>query len=72
MQVSEKFGLVYVVSKLGFVFVYDLESATAVYRNRISTDPVFLACTSDATGGIFCINRCARAGDSSHRVVLVR
>lgn len=57
LQISEKYGLVYVVSKLGFVFVYDLESATAVYRNRISPDPVFLACPSDATGGIYCINR---------------
>ncbi|GLI67875.1 hypothetical protein VaNZ11_012164 [Volvox africanus] len=57
LQVSEKYGLVYVVSKLGFVFVYDLESATAVYRNRISTDPVFLACASSVTGGIFCVNR---------------
>ena len=56
-QISEKFGLVYVVSKLGFVFVYDLESATAVYRNRISPDPVFLACPSDSTGGIYAINR---------------
>ncbi len=59
-QISEKYGLVYVVSKLGFVFVYDLESATAVYRNRISPDPVFLACPSDATGGIYCINRCVQ------------
>ncbi|KXZ42859.1 hypothetical protein GPECTOR_114g310 [Gonium pectorale] len=57
LQISEKYGLVYVISKLGFVFVYDLESATAVYRNRISNDPVFLACTSDATGGIYAINR---------------
>lgn len=60
MQISERYGLVYVISKLGFVFVYDLESATAVYRNRISTDPVFLACTSEATGGIFCVNRYRR------------
>lgn len=26
----------YVVTKLGLLFVYDLETATAVYRNRIS------------------------------------
>jgi hypothetical protein len=59
-QISEKYGLVYVVTKLGLLFVYDLETATAVYRNRISPDPIFLAANSDSTGGILAINRCAR------------
>jgi clathrin heavy chain len=58
LQISERFGLVYVVTKLGLLFVYDLETATAVYRNRISPDPIFLACNSDGTGGIMAINRC--------------
>eukprot|EP00775_Hariotina_reticulata_P002628 gene2628-2929_t len=57
LQISERFGLVYVVTKLGLLFVYDLETATAVYRNRISPDPIFLACNSDSTGGIMAINR---------------
>ncbi|KAF6255267.1 clathrin heavy chain [Scenedesmus sp. NREL 46B-D3] len=57
LQISERFGLVYVVTKLGLLFVYDLETATAVYRNRISPDPIFLACGSDSTGGILAINR---------------
>jgi hypothetical protein len=48
---------VYVVTKLGLLFVYDLETATAVYRNRISPDPIFLAANSDSTGGIMAINR---------------
>jgi clathrin heavy chain len=60
LQISERFGLVYVVTKLGLLFVYDLETATAVYRNRISPDPIFLACGSDSTGGILAINRCGK------------
>lgn len=59
-QISEKYGLVYVVTKLGLLFVYDLETATAVYRNRISPDPIFLAANSDSTGGIMAINRSVR------------
>jgi clathrin heavy chain len=59
LQISERFGLVYVVTKLGLLFVYDLETATAVYRNRISPDPIFLATASDSTGGILAINRYA-------------
>jgi clathrin heavy chain len=58
-QVSERYGLVYVVTKLGLLFIYDLETGAAVYRNRISADPIFLATISETTGGILAINRCA-------------
>lgn len=57
MQVSQKYGLIYVVTKLGLLFVYDLETATAVYRNRISPDPIFLTSASNETGGFYAINR---------------
>lgn len=56
---SDKFGLVYVITKLGLLFVYDLETATAVYRTRISPDPVFLAAAAPDVGGFVAINRCA-------------
>ena len=47
----------YVVTKLGLLFVYDLETATAVYRNRISPDPIFLACDAPSVGGFYALNR---------------
>ncbi len=57
LQISEKYGLIYVITKLGLLFVYDLETATAVYRNRISPDPIFLAANSESTGGFYAISR---------------
>jgi len=48
---------VYVITKLGLLFVYDLESATAVYRTRISADPIFLAAPALTSGGFMAINR---------------
>ena len=57
MQISEKYGLVYVITKLGLLFVYDLQTATAVYRNRISPDPIFLTASAPSTGGFYAINR---------------
>ena len=54
---SEKFGLVYVVTKMGLLFVYDLENLTAIYRSRISADPIFMAQSSPTTGGLFVTNR---------------
>ena len=59
MQISDKYGLVYVITKLGLLFVYDLETATAVYRNRISPDPIFLTANAPESGGFYSINRWA-------------
>lgn len=49
--------MIYVITKLGLLFVYDLETATAVYRNRISLDPIFLTSEASAVGGFYAINR---------------
>lgn len=57
LQVSEKFGVIYVVTKMGLLFVYDLETASAIYRNRISPDPIFLTVDAPTTGGFYAINR---------------
>ena len=57
MNVSEKYGVIYVVTKNGLLFVYDLETATALYRNKISNDPVFIACGAPSTGGVYAVNR---------------
>jgi hypothetical protein len=46
-----------VITKLGLLFVYDLETATAVYRNRISPDPIFLTSEATSAGGFYAINR---------------
>ncbi|WZZ42116.1 hypothetical protein YC2023_038375 [Brassica napus] len=57
MQVSHKFSLIYVITKLGLLFVYDLETASAIYRNRISPDPIFLTSEASSVGGFYAINR---------------
>ena len=56
-QVSHKFNLIYVITKLGLLFVYDLETASAIYRNRISPDPIFLTSEASSVGGFYAINR---------------
>ncbi|XP_025805558.1 clathrin heavy chain 1-like [Panicum hallii] len=45
------------ITKLELLFVYDLETAAAVYRDRISPDPIFLTAESSSTGGFYAINR---------------
>ena len=36
MQVSNKYDCIYMVTKFGYMHLYDLESATLIYMNRIS------------------------------------
>ncbi|KAB5551097.1 hypothetical protein GE09DRAFT_1124892 [Coniochaeta sp. 2T2.1] len=57
MQVSQKFGLIYLVTKYGFIHLYDLESGTCIFMNRISSDTIFTSCSDMASTGIVGINR---------------
>ena len=57
MHASAKYGVLYVVTKMGLLFVYDLETATAIYRNKVSNDPVFIAAGAPGVGGVYAVNR---------------
>ncbi|KAF9611320.1 hypothetical protein IFM89_030109 [Coptis chinensis] len=57
MQISHKYGLIYVITKLGLLFVYDLETVAVVYRFRISKDPIFLTLEVSSIGGFYAVNR---------------
>jgi clathrin heavy chain len=56
-QISQKYGLIYAITKQGLLFVYDLETASAIYRNRISPDPIFLTTDASSVGGFYAVNR---------------
>lgn len=45
------------MTKQGYVHLYDIESGTRIYSNRISSDTVFVTCEYTTTGGIMGINR---------------
>lgn len=57
MQVSQRYGIVYLVTKYGFIHLYDLETGTCIYMNRISGETMFVTCEQEATGGIIGVNR---------------
>ena len=42
---------------MGLLFVYDVQHLTPVFRQRISADPVFLACAAPSFGGAYVITR---------------
>ena len=48
--------MIYVITKLGLLFVYNLKIATIVYRNRINLDPIFLTSEANTACGFFVVN----------------
>ncbi|KAJ3163550.1 hypothetical protein HDU86_000131 [Geranomyces michiganensis] len=57
MQVSKKYDVIFLVTKYGFIHLYDLESGACIYMNRISGDTIFVTAELEATGGIIGVNR---------------
>ncbi|CAF5087071.1 unnamed protein product, partial [Rotaria sp. Silwood1] len=57
MQTSAKYGIIYLVPKCGYIHIFDIESGTLIYMNRISIDTIFVAAPYESTSGIICVNR---------------
>ena len=57
MQISDKYGIIFLVTKAGYLYVLDVETGTQIMMNRISPETIFTTCLNTATGGILGINR---------------
>ncbi|XP_019869256.2 clathrin heavy chain [Aethina tumida] len=57
MQVSTKYDVIYLITKYGYIHMYDIESATCIYMNRISSETIFVTAPHESTGGIIGVNR---------------
>lgn len=57
MQVSKRHGVIYLITKYGFIHLYDLESGANIYMNRISGDTIFVTAEHEATDGIIGVNK---------------
>ena len=57
MQISPKFNTVFLVTKFGYIHLYDIESGTCLFMNRISGETIFVTALYDATSGIIGVNK---------------
>lgn len=57
MQGSGKHGIIYMVTKHGYIHLFDVETGVSIYMNRISTETIFVTAEYSVTGGIIGINR---------------
>ena len=57
MQTSSKHGVIYLVTKYGYVYIFDIESGALIYMNRISADIMLVTAPYEPTAGIIAVNR---------------
>jgi clathrin heavy chain len=57
MNVSRKHDIVYMISKMGYIYLFDIHSGKILYMARVTTDTTFASCEHTATGGILGITR---------------
>jgi clathrin heavy chain len=57
MRISKKHDIIYLVTKYGFIHLYDLETGTCIFMNRVSADTIFVTADLEATSGIIGVNK---------------
>ena len=48
--------MIYLITKFGYIHLYDLESGTCIYMNRISGETIFVTAVHEASSGIIGVN----------------
>ena len=61
-KVSQKHGIVFLITKYGYIHLYDVESGSCIYMNRISGDTIFVTAPHEPTDGIIGVNRKGQVG----------
>lgn len=49
--------MIYLITKYGYIHLYDLESGVCIYMNRISAETIFVTAPHEATSGIIGVNK---------------
>lgn len=57
LHVSEKHGVVFMITKHGWLFMFDVATGAMLVRQRVSQDTIFIGTSSEKTGGCLFVNR---------------
>ncbi len=63
--------MVYLITKFGYVHLYDLETGTCIYMNRISGETIFVTAVHEASSGIIGVNRKGQVGIIENKEMFV-
>jgi clathrin heavy chain len=56
MQISAKYKLLFMITRSGYLYLYDIITGTLLVTEQVSTAAVFTAVRSEKSGGIVCVN----------------
>jgi clathrin heavy chain len=57
MTASTKYDVLFMLTKMGFIFVVDTKTGATIFSNQVSAQPVFIAAAHECTGGIAFVNQ---------------
>jgi clathrin heavy chain len=57
LHLSEKHGVVFMVTKAGYLFMFDVQTGNTLIRTRVSQETVFISTNHVATGGCIFVNK---------------
>ncbi|RYY38323.1 hypothetical protein EON62_00490, partial [archaeon] len=60
MQASKKYDVVYIMTKMGYGYVFDIATGNVIFRHRLSDMPIFTSVPHEASGGVLAVT--ARTG----------
>lgn len=57
MQAGDKYGIIYMITKMGFLYLFDVETGKTIFKNKITQDTLFVTTKSDSNNGFLGINK---------------
>jgi clathrin heavy chain len=57
MQAAPKFGLVFMITKMGYLFMFETYKGSLIYRQRITDQLIFVAVRNTTTDGMICVSK---------------
>lgn len=57
MQIGHKYNMIYLITKFGFIQIFDLFTGSCIFSNRISSETVFVTTEWRNVSGIIGVNR---------------
>ena len=53
LAIDEKDEIAFMVTRMGYAYLFDMHTGKTIYHAKITADTVFVACPQQATGAIF-------------------
>ena len=57
LVVAEKYGLLYIITKLGFLYIYKISSVEQIFKARISNQAIFAVAKNLTNDGILALSK---------------